>query len=212
MRYEAVVEVWSREAILYVPVLPGFQVNARTPDDALRQSPPRLLAFLEWLVDLELIPTPTDGPDLEVVQTLRAEGDAGPLFAPDEPTPNEEQVELALAVGRGEVSDIVEVVSDLGSTGMTEAARVLSHLAEFDLWYASRLRVDTTPTPSVADPVETLIAAASDVEEAVDRRVELGLDGVWEIDGERWSLAKVLRRRTGHLREHLPELIVIDQA
>ena len=212
MRYEAVVEVWTREAILYVPALPGFQVNARSADDALRQSPPRLLAFLEWLGDLELIPTPTDGPDLEVVQTLRAEGDSGPLFTLDERTPDEEQVELALAVGRGEVSDIVEVVSDLGSTGMAEAARVLGHLAELDLWYASRLQVDTVPTAAVADPVETLIATASDVEEAVDRRVELGPGGLWEIDGERWSLAKMLRRRTGHLREHLPELIVIDQA
>lgn len=212
MRYPAVVEVWSREALLFIPDLPGFQVNAPGPDDAVRLAPARLLAFLEWLSDLELITLPSDGADIEVVETLRAEGGAGPLFAADERTPDEEQVELALAVGRGEVSDIIELVSDLGEIGMAEAGRVLTHLAELDRWYASRLRVDTTASADVSDPVETLVSAASDVEEAVDRRVELGSGGVWEVDGERWSLAKVLRRRTGHLREHLPELIAIDQA
>ncbi len=212
MRYQAVIEVWSKEALLYVPSLPGFQVNGRTAKDAARVAPARLLAFLEWISDLELIALPTDGADIDVVETLRAEGDRGPLFAADEPTPEEEQIELALAVGRGEVSDIVELVSDLGEVGMVEARRVLTHLAELDAWYAARLQVDTMPSAAVADPIETLVQAASDLEEAADRRVELGPDGVWEIDGERWSLAKVLRRRTGHLREHLPELIAIDQA
>lgn len=212
MRYPAVIEVWPSETLLFVPDLPGFQVNATSPDDAARLAPTRLLAFLEWISELELITLPSDGADIEVVETLRAEGDAGPLFAMDERTPDEEQVELALAVARGEVSDIVELVSDLGEAGMTEARRVLTHLAELDLWYASRLRVDTTPSTAVADSLETLVQAASDVEEAVDRRVELGPDGVWEVDGERWSLGKVLRRRTGHLREHLTELIAIDQA
>ena len=212
MRYAAVVEVWPSEALLFIPELPGFQVNAKTPAEAARVAPTRLLAFLEWLSDLELIALPSDGADIEVSETLRADGDAGPLFAADERTPDEEWVELALAVGRGEVSDIVELVSDLGDSGMADARRVLTHLTEQDLWYASRLRVDVRPTAVVADPVEVLISAASAVEEAVDRRVELGPDGVREVDGERWSLAKVLRRRTGHLREHLPELIAVDQA
>ena len=211
MRYEAVVEVWPSQALLFVPGLPGFQVNAESPADAARVAPARLLAFLEWLSDLELIELPSDGAEIEVTATLRADRDAGPLFAVDERTPGEDHVELALAVGRGEVSDIVELVSDLGEAGMRDARRVLTHLAEMDLWYASRLRVDMSSSPAVADPVEVLISAASVVEEAVDHRVELGPDGVWEIDGERWSLAKVLRRRTGHLREHLPELIAVDQ-
>jgi len=212
MRYPAVIEVWSSETLLFVPDLPGFQVNATSPDDAVRLAPTRLLAFLEWISELELITLPSDGADIEVVETLRAEGGAGPLFAEDERTPDEDQVELALAVARGEVSDIVELVSDLSEAGMAEARQVLTHLSEMDLWYAGRLRVDTTASTAVADPIETLVQSASDVEEAVDRRVELGPDGVWEVDGERWSLAKVLRRRTGHLREHLPELIAIDQA
>lgn len=212
MRYPAVIEVWSSESLLFVPDLPGFQVNGRSADDAIRLAPSRLLAFLEWLSELELITLPDDGADIEVVETIRSDGDAGPLFAADERTPGEDQVELALAVGRGEVSDIIEVVSDLGEVGMAEARRILTHLAELDRWYASRLDADTTPSPAGADPIETLVQAASDFEEAVDRRVELGAGGVREIDGERWSLAKVLRRRTGHLREHLPELIAIDQA
>jgi hypothetical protein len=212
MRYAAVVEVWPRDALLFIPELPGFQVNATTPAEAARVAPARLLAFLEWLSDLELVALTSDGADVEVSETLQADGDAGPLFAADQRTPDEERIELALAVGRGEVSDIVELVSDLGESGMAEARRVLTHLAEQDLWYASRLWVDVRPPAVVADPVEVLISAASDVEEAVDRRVELGPDGVWEIDGERWSLAKVLRCRTGHLREHLPELIAVDQA
>jgi hypothetical protein len=147
-----------------------------------------------------------------VVETLRADGDVGPIFAADERTPDEDQVELALAVARGEVSDIVDLVGELGESGTAEARLVLTHLAEMEHWYAGRLQVDTTPSTAVVDPIETLVQAASDVEEAVDRRVELGPVGVWEVDGERWSLAKVLRRRTGHLREHLPELIAVDQA
>ena len=212
MRYPAVIEVWSKETLLFVPDLPGFQVNATSPDAAIRVAPTRLLAFLEWISELDLITLPTDGADIEVVETLRADGDAGPLFAADERTPNEEEVELALAVARGEVSDVVDLVSDLGEAGMAEARRMLTHLSEMDLWYADRLRVDTTPSTAVTDPIETLVQAASDVEAAIDRRVELGPDGVWEVDGERWSLAKILRRRTGHLREHLPELIAVDQA
>ena len=35
MSWEAVVETWTKETLLFIPALPGFQVNAESPDDAL---------------------------------------------------------------------------------------------------------------------------------------------------------------------------------
>ena len=45
MSWGADVEIWPNESILYVPALPGFQVNAASPPEALTEAEQRVEAL-----------------------------------------------------------------------------------------------------------------------------------------------------------------------
>lgn len=84
---------------------------------------------------------------------------------------------------------------------------ILRHVAAFDLWYASRLSRDGRLEVALpADPVAA-VQVAGRVFAAIVRLMPIEQRGaVFEHDGEEWTLAKALRRRTGHLREHAAQL------
>ena len=211
MRFDAVIERWSREVQLYVPVLPGFQVTGLSEEAVIETASARIDGFLGWLAELGLLPEVTEAATLRVVEVQESIGDAGPLFDLDCSVPNETQVELALAVGRAALSEIVDLVLDEGGSAGPRLEKVLAHLTELEGWYTSRLGVTLPPVGAGGEPIDALVAAASGFEEAVDAHVEGDAPAVWEVVSEEWSLAKVLRRRTAHLREHLPELIAFSQ-
>ena len=211
MKLDAVVERWSREVQLYVPALPGFQVGGQSEAEVVELAEARIDGFLEWLAELALLPQSPEPVTVNVVEVRESVDGAGPIFALDAAVPNETQVELALAVGRAALSEIVDLALDEGGGANPRLERVLAHLTELDVWYASRLGMATPPIGAGGEPIDALVATASAFEEAVDTHAERSTAVVWEVDGEAWSLAKALRRRTGHLREHLPELIASTQ-
>jgi hypothetical protein len=205
----AVAEVWSSETLVYVPSLPGYQVSGPALDSAFEAAYDRIDAFCQWLVEGELIPAPPESTELELVQTLPAEGTAGPIFGLDREPADDEHRELALSVGRAALSDLLFVLDDTTRQNRPEAERILRHVAELDRWYATRV------APASGSPFQALedelVQSASLFEETIDGVPSHRLFDVWTIDGEEWSIRKVLRRRTGHLREHLPELLAMTQ-
>lgn len=211
MRLDAVVERWSREVQLYVPALPGLQVGGRSEDEVVDLADARVDGFLEWLAELGLLPQSPEPVTVNVVEVRESVDGAGPIFALDQVEPNETQIELALAVGRAALSEIVDLALDEGGGANPRLERVLAHLMELDIWYSARLGMTTPPIGAGGEPIDALVAAASAFEEAVDTHGARSTTVVWELDGESWSLAKTLRRRTSHLREHLPELIASTQ-
>jgi hypothetical protein len=209
MSLPAIAEVWSSETLVYVPPLPGFQVSGTALDAAFEAAYDRIDGFCQWLIDGEVIPTAPDSTELDLVQTLQAHRDHGPLFDSDREPATDEHRELALTIGRAALSDLLFVLDDVTDVGRSASERVLRHVAELDRWYATRIApASGSPFSALEDE---LVQSASLFEETIDGVPTARFREVWTIEGEEWSVRKVLRRRTGHLREHLPELLALTQ-
>jgi hypothetical protein len=204
MSWEAVVEVWPSETVLYVPVLPGFFTKGRTVGEAFQRAGNTIDAYASWLVDDEFLETPPKPGPVFILQELAGQDGAGPFFDIDHDPPEEDFLEVALAIGREFTSELLYQFDNAPAGHRDEFERILRHVAELDRWYANRL------LPGIIAPASELeadlIESASAYEETID---ELFLDTpavTRTIGGETWSLSKALRRRTVHLNEHLLDL------
>jgi hypothetical protein len=209
MTWEAVAERWRNEVILSIPSLPGF--FAKEPDvaQAFARANETISPFVDWLVEDELLPgRPEMGP-IVIQEELAGEDGKGPIFVLDRLIPEANLLELALAVGRAALSDLIFTFDDLDRSVLREGERQLRHVAEMDRWYANRIQPGLTQPQ--ADLEDELVGSASFFEEIIDE--VFGSDPGKErtLGGETWTLAKVLRRRTVHLREHVTDLLVLSQ-
>jgi hypothetical protein len=208
MSRHAVVEIWPGETLLYVPELPGFQVNAASPDDALRDANDRIERFLKWLEEGELAEGVAPADAIHLTEQRAADGTTGPLFDADREQAGAEHREFALSVGRAALSDLLFVFDDQDPDYRAAATQKLRHIAEMDRWYATRLaQASGQPFGDIEDE---LVQSASLFEETIDGLPDEDASRVWTIDGEQWTIRKALRRRTGHLREHLVDLLALS--
>jgi len=206
---QAVVEIWPAETILFVPELPGFQVKAANPEVALGDATERIERFLQWLQESELAEEVAPSTGIGIAEQLPADGSRGPLFAADRAPADPEHREFALAVGRAALSDLLFVLDDLDPDHHAAATRTLRHVAEMDRWYATRLApADGQPFVEIEDE---LVQSASLFEETIDGLQVDPQSRSRTVDGEQWTIRKALRRRTGHLREHLFDLLALSQ-
>jgi hypothetical protein len=205
--WPALIEIWTSEVLGFIPNLPGLQVSGESVESVITRLDGAVDPYVAWLRDGELVSEAFSVQPVLLDQVEEARESKGPVFQHDQIAPDDDQVELALGVGRAAVSDLLFVRDDLTADSLIEADRILRHVAGMDRWYATRmLAANGTAFTSIEDE---LVQSASLFEETIDlvqsgRRVEL-----WTVDGEDWTLAKVLRRRTGHLREHLPEIMAL---
>jgi hypothetical protein len=210
MSWGADIEIWPNESILYVPALPGFQVNAASPAEALPEAEQRVGAFVQWLREGELLPDDLPSPErISVIGELRAQGNVGPIFESDAEPVDGDFAEFALSIGRAALSDLLFVLDDFGDEARPHAERILRHVAEMDRWYATRM----APAQGMpfAELEDELVQSASLFEETVDGVMTSSQTVTSALDGETWSIRKALRRRTGHLREHLPDLLTLTR-
>lgn len=205
-RTTAIIESWPQEVRLYVPALPGFQVNAPSQADALAIARDAVGGFIAWLDAYELHPGIDPAAPFDVIETLAAEGAAGPLFDADRQTAARAPFELALAVARVMIGDLIDRYEAAGAVeDRLQVESALRRIAQQERWYAGRLGF-VSQTPPSRDPVDDLVAAAGDVEDAADAAFSSGRGRIVTTDGEQWTLTKLLRRRTGHLGEQLSRL------
>ncbi|MDQ2683480.1 MAG: hypothetical protein M3Y37_08125, partial [Chloroflexota bacterium] len=178
-----------------------------SPDEVAAAAERAIEPYLGWLHEGELLPADVHAEPLEVAESLPVHGNIRPLFTLDRIHPAEDAIELALAVGRASLSDLLFVRDDVPRERLAEADRLLRQLAEADRWFATRIaEASGLPFQSLEDE---LIQSASLFEETVDLAAQSGQTAIRPIDGEEWTLAKALRRRTGHLRRHLPVLMAL---
>jgi hypothetical protein len=210
MNWGAEIELWPNETILYVPALPGFQINATSPAEALPEAEQRVDAYVQWLRDGELLPDDFPSSNrIAVVGEYLANGDAGPLIASDVEPVDDDYAEFALSIGRAALSDLLFVLDDIEEDARPSAERILRHVAEMDRWYATRMA--PAQGKPFAELEDELVQSASLFEETVDGAMASNQPLSWALDGETWSIRKALRRRTGHLREHLPDLLSLTR-
>jgi predicted RNase H-like HicB family nuclease len=203
--WPVLIEVWSTEVLAFVPDLPGLQVTGTSPTDAFTSAESAAPHYLRWLIEGEMLPESARIQPLLLTETRKAEGVIGPFFNADDVVPDPDAIELSLTVGRAALSDLLFIRDDVPPDRLSEVDRILRHIAELDRWYATRIAdAHGSAFPSIEDE---LIHSASLFEETIDAVLDRPEPVSWERDGERWSVAKVLRRRTGHLREHLPEIM-----
>jgi predicted RNase H-like HicB family nuclease len=208
MIWPAVVEEWPTEVCLYVPDLPGFISKADSGAGALAQANDALDGWIDWLVRSELVEQRPETGAINIVETLVASEGRGPAFALDREPFDAARTELALAVGRSILSDLLYQFDETPIGERPPVLSVLRHVAEMDRWYALRLiPASGKPFESIEDE---LVQSASFFEETIDAIP----NGQWTvehvIDGEVWTAGKALRRRTAHLHEHLIDLLVTE--
>lgn len=219
MSYRAVIERWNDRQIAYVCELPGCRVTASTVDTTLAALESAIPDYIRWLEGYR-IPYKTQGsPELGVVEELTAEDGVGPFFSTDLQPPSFDEFEFALVVAAGARDDLIRLYAEASIPQRSykhtpdewSADEILMHIAERDLWYASRLETQFSEAvaPELPDaPLEAVIIAAIYVEQRMQYVFDIARSHKFEHGAEEWSLSKVIRRRTGHLRHHYPQLLL----
>ncbi len=189
--------------LAHIPQLIGCVARGKTKEEALGRLRETAAAYLEWLAR-NGIEAPADRLiELDVTETESA------TFSPDyEPLRDEEFDELyhRLALSRQALLDTIGKVSKAALEWQPDrdawgVVNVLSHLAQADLWYASRLEEGGLPN--------LLWRLAATRALAVHRLQEVPLQARGHVTvhvGEEWTPRKMARRMIEHEQEHLAQI------
>jgi predicted RNase H-like HicB family nuclease len=215
--FRALIEQWGRETLVFFDGWPGCFVSAATLEEAMAAAPAAVTDHLAWLTVHGLGPFDTVA-RVEIAEHLRPQpGARGLRFDADQMPPSDEDLERALKIGALACAELIDHFERAGpqrrdqavAPGAHEIAKSpadqLRHLAELDLVYAATLsdrRPAAVELPS--DPTEALRTSHRHVAARL-RALPASLRSRRFVhDGEEWTAAKVVRRRTGHLFEHYP--------
>jgi hypothetical protein len=210
-RYSGLMERWPDRAQLYIRELPGFFWSAPDRDELIEFALDALDVHLAWL-DFHGYPPALDNEGgLAVIEDLPSKGGVGPRFDSDLLELDHDEIENALSIGRVALSDIIDLADELEPRAdvAAEVDRIVLHIAVQDIWFATRIDQRAPSLRLSPEPIDAMIAAAGLFEERIDA-ISAGIaDDIAERDGEEWTLAKLLRRRTSHIREHALELAAL---
>lgn len=218
MAYRAVIERWDNRQVAYVCELPGCRVTASTVETALAALESAIPDHLRWLDMYRIFYKRHNSYELSVVEESTAENGISPFFSTDLQPPGDDEFEFALVTAAGARDDLIRMYAEASIPQRSykhkpeewSANEILLHIAERDLWYASRLETEFSESrpPELPDaPLEALIIAAIYVEQRMEYVFDIARSHKFEHGAEEWSLSKVIRRRTGHLRHHYPQLL-----
>jgi predicted RNase H-like HicB family nuclease/uncharacterized damage-inducible protein DinB len=218
MQFQALIEEWPGESMIFFRELPGCFSAASTSEKALQAAPATIETYFHWLKENGIVLVEEDGDPISVTPMERLESigsEGGPLFVADHAAPSDLEIDNALNVAATARALIIELVTNVPShlhdqtlaPSEWSLTRHLQHIMESETWYVSRLTEDPAPEQPTAD------LSADDIslkifEHAMDYEVllrDLTTDQrsrVFLHDGEQWTAAKVLRRMAGHLHEH----------
>ncbi|MCX2727966.1 type II toxin-antitoxin system HicB family antitoxin [Thermomicrobium sp. 4228-Ro] len=215
--WRVLAEQWETHWVGYVVELPGCQFAAATLDELLQRVPLAISSHVAWLRGhgLQGMNRPSD----VFLLTERAQalpGQCGPLFDADRRNISAGELDVAIRVGEAAIEELLALaVRAHDWDTLPESQRppgwppptVLRHVAEMDRWYAARLMPDIGALALPDDPREAVRRAHQAFVSGIRAWWAIWRDRVVERDGEQWTVAKVLRRRTGHLREHAEQLL-----
>lgn len=200
---------------------PGAFTWGATRDIALGRATSAAHRFVDWLAAHGEQPTPVPLAQVDVVAeipALRAQdgSEIRATFAPDLAPADASAVEAQLArlaYARADLLDLVELIDafesgggGLGGDGRSKG-EVLAHLAAAETWFVSRLDPGAR-YEGPREPLDQYLAGAREFLIDGLRRIVSSDPTVDRLDGkgERWTLAKVLRRALYHALDHHDEL------
>lgn len=218
MRFRALVEEWDTETLVFIRELPGCFATAPTGEAAVHAAHNAVSQHLFWLMRKRL-PMPCDPRDpirISVEEWLLASGDAepiGPLFKADCAALTPDALLTGLQIADAARGDLLKCYAQtparlhtitLPPDTMTLEDH-LAHVAQMELWYVAALNDGRMPTARLSNSPADALRSSGDYAAGRLRALSPELLGqIFERDGESWTAAKVLRRMTAHLREHLP--------
>lgn len=210
--YRLLVESWSKEHIAFCRELLGFQLSAPSTEALEERAPAAILKHLDWLrAGGQALPA-------EAVRALiveRVERDPRgimPHFAADVRPMTRAELGIAQRVDERSQQELFEIYRRHGpdravatqAFGDLTLGALLVQVAELDNWYLTCLTgVSGIALP--ADPPQAIVSADRHFRTQALRLSDAFHDVVEIADGEAWTFAKMIRRRTGHFREHFPE-------
>lgn len=214
--WRLLLEEWPKEWIGFVSELPGCSMKGRNRDEVLARAPEAIAMHLAWL-DAHDLPRPEgSGPEVRVAEEMAATAQGVvPLFYDDRQPMRLGEIEAVHRVGSAAVADLLALWERASEwERRTRSARqagwtpseILRHVAESDRWYAARLSPDVSGMALPDDPAEAIRRADRAFIGVVRAWWSVWGETVVEREGEQWTVRKVLRRRTAHLREHAQQL------
>ena len=224
MQFYALIEEWPGECMAYFRELPGCYCSASTCEEMIAAISGSVADYFKWLKTNNIAVLEEFDGVIDVVEkehVLVKVGVDGPRFEADLPPPDDAEIDNALNVAASARAAILEFYELLSpeqqnrrlSPDSWSLAEHLQHLYETEAWYISRL--EEQPNDDVPVPTDLTLAffdKAMDYELLLRALIPEQRRRVFIHDGEEWTAAKVLRRMTGHLREHYPWMAEIAMA
>lgn len=225
MQFNALVEKWPGESMVFFRELPGCVASAATPETVLQAAPAAIEQYFRWLKTNGLVIVEGDIHPIHVVMSEKlssTSNSCGPIFEADRAEPDELEIDNALNVAATARALIIEVVANMPAQYLEQAPtpeswsliQHLQHVMETENWYVSRLQeqpVEPIPTSSMSadDLSMKMFEDAMDNELILRNLTAEQRTRLFAHEGEQWTAAKVLRRQSGHLYEHLLSMMEI---
>jgi uncharacterized damage-inducible protein DinB len=223
--YHVYMEATPGEACMaHVAELPGCFVLAADESAALALLPDEVRRYRQWL-HRHGVPAPgEDAIELSVQQIVTGPrpwmpNGASALFSIDRRLLNDNEIDLHLRVLAGARTDLLRTVhaaprgafDDLVPGQRRTLRQVLTHLADSEEWFVSRL--GRTVAVREPDPVRRLVDVRARTLEHVVRYDRADRDLIFvprarpsDDPEEMWTLRKLLRRLIEHELEHLVDV------
>lgn len=139
------------------------------------------------------------------------------FFAPDAQPVDDEELDWGLALLQWAVEDLAALLRGQPESALDRPPpaggwsmrKVLEHLTNEQFWYVTRL--DNSPgAPPIAANAGASLAQLQQIAAACVSRLRGASDAqrvaVTELQGERWSLRKIIRRSVWHVRDHTAQI------
>ncbi len=216
VRWRLVAERWGPTWRGFIVELPGCQVTGGSLEELVTQAPKIIEAHRTWLHEKGLsVPRwMTDAVILVEIAEASSDG-RGPLFEVDQRVITAQELDHALEVGEAIINELIVLAHQTRRWETLPAERraagwtpldILRRVAELDRWYAARLAPDAGALTLPEDALSALRSGAQVFVSVVRAWWAVWGNQTVEREGERWTVGKLLRRRTAHVREQVEEL------
>jgi predicted RNase H-like HicB family nuclease len=206
--YEAYVEIATDgSALAQLLDLPGCFGRGATEQEALARLIAAIPGYFAWLQRHDDYTPVVSGP-AEVTVRERVAVPPGAFFAPDAEPLDAGDLDVSTALLEWAHADLQAAVRAAAAAGVppsVEASARLDELLRIQRWLLSRLEEQPMPAQPPNIAAATLSARLEAIARETVTRLRNASDEerarVLEREGERWSLAKVLRRSIVLVRE-----------